>query len=551
MSIGSSEEIRFYINLAKNNWFGQKYDLNKVPGPPGYRIAGHIPHMMRPDYHIQALEWANKYGGICKFSLGGQYIILVSDPQLVQQILGRGPGSLPRKCIGYQYFDLATNHLGRRSFFTTTDEDQWQLIRKGCAQAFSQANIRRYFTCALKHAQGLAEQVKITAKRSKAGCVEMQEQVEMMLLDVFLEGLFEMDLRRVNSEEIGHAMNLVLEEANERIKFPLRKLFINAVNPRWGWKVWHAQHVLGGLYERIYDTIRSRGVPPAEETVLWACLARLKDPATDKPLTKEQLLPEIGAFILAGFDTSSHTIAWCLFNIAAHPDVQMKIKNELSATGLLHQGQANCVTPRQLAHEDLPRLPYLNAVIDETMRMYPVAATGSVRETTAPTQVGPYKIPEGIVVWPMIYALQNSVQNWEDPDKFVPERWLDNRDCAYVSSSSEVGSTDTDKRVRRFAPFSDGLKNCLGQALGLMEVRTVLATLLSRFWFEMAPSMGKPEQVKKNQQIALTLKMKEGLSLIALLHEEAPSRLKPAKSGGTWAARAIAAAARAPSGPLN
>jgi hypothetical protein len=99
-----------------------------------------------------------------------------------------------------------------------------------------------------------------------------------------------------------------------------------------------------------------RGVPPEDETVLWACLARLRDPATGarkhakhphtpckprtslqpppstkeqlpwriltplqaahvpagRPLTKEQLLPEIGAFIMAGFDTSSHTIAWCL-----------------------------------------------------------------------------------------------------------------------------------------------------------------------------------------------------------------------------------------------
>lgn len=52
---------------------------------------------MRPDYHVQALEWANKYGGICRFSLGGQHIVLVSDPALVQTLLGRGPGSLPRK----------------------------------------------------------------------------------------------------------------------------------------------------------------------------------------------------------------------------------------------------------------------------------------------------------------------------------------------------------------------------------------------------------------------------------------------------------------------
>lgn len=59
--------------------------------------SGHIPYLLRHDYHIQALEWANKYGGICRFSLGGQHIVLVSDPALVQTLLGRGPGSLPRK----------------------------------------------------------------------------------------------------------------------------------------------------------------------------------------------------------------------------------------------------------------------------------------------------------------------------------------------------------------------------------------------------------------------------------------------------------------------
>lgn len=94
------------------------------------------------------------------------------------------------------------------------------------------------------------------------------------------------------------------------------------------------------------------------------------------------------------------------------------------------------------------------------------------------------------------------------------------------------------------------------QALGIMEVRTVLATLLGRFWFDLAPSMGKPETVRRNQQIALTLKMKEGLSLVARAHSSgkegagAGSVVKASRaSSGVWGR--AAALAQAPSGPEN
>lgn len=163
---------------------------------------------MRPDYHVAAREWADAYGPIVRFNLGGQHVVLVSDPSLVGSILGRGDGALPRKTLGYGFFDLATNDLGRRSFFTTADEDQWARVRKACAPAFSVANVRRYYAVALKHSQELAAQVRIAAgaaASSRAGRhqgVDVQEQVELMLLDVFLEGLYGLDLRRVNSEEV-------------------------------------------------------------------------------------------------------------------------------------------------------------------------------------------------------------------------------------------------------------------------------------------------------------------------------------------------------------
>jgi hypothetical protein len=94
-----------------------------------------------------------------------------------------------------------------------------------------------------------------------------------------------------------------------------------------------------------------------------------------------------------------------------------------------------------------------------------------------------------------------------------------------------------------------------------MEVRTVLATLLGRFWFELAPSMGKAETVRRNQQIALTLKMKEGLSLVAKPHSSGKDSKEGQGEGAgvvvkaTRAASGVwgraAALAQAPSGPVN
>jgi len=106
-------------------------------------------------------------------------------------------------------------------------------------------------------------------------------QMEKALLDGLIEGLFEMDMRRVNSKEAAQAMDIHLVEGGMRSRQPLREMFIPFINPRWVLKVWSAQRTLHALCGRIADTILAQGTPPEDETNLWACLARIKDKETE------------------------------------------------------------------------------------------------------------------------------------------------------------------------------------------------------------------------------------------------------------------------------
>ncbi|GFH27118.1 cytochrome P450, partial [Haematococcus lacustris] len=129
-------------------------------------------------------------------------------------------------------------------------------------------------------------------------------------------------------------------------------------------------------------------------------------------------------------------------------------------------------------------------------------------EVSQATKVGNWVIPPGVIVWPMLYALHNSQHNWEAPEQFRPSRWLDRHsrsskassqaDLSAAAGSGEVagaGAAEAGQaRAKAFLPFSDGIKSCLGQALGLMEVRTALVALLSRFHFELDPSVGSASE---------------------------------------------------------
>src|SRR5690606_21448741 len=149
-----------------------------------------------------------------------------------------------------------------------------------------------------------------------------------------------------------------------------------------------------------------------------------------------------------------------LFLLSQHPDVAAGVADELD----------RALAGRLPTVDDLPELPLLEAVIKESMRLLPPVLWWS-RVSTAPCTLGPYAVAEGAHVVYSAFITHRLPACYPEPERFLPERW---RTC-------EPGPFE-------YIPFSAGPRMCLGATFAMVEMKLVLATLLSRF--RLAPLPG-------------------------------------------------------------
>jgi cytochrome P450 len=120
-------------------------------------------------------------------------------------------------------------------------------------------------------------------------------------------------------------------------------------------------------------------------------------------------------------------------------------------------------------------------------------------------------MPTGTLVGTPLFAIHNTIHNWEEPETFRPERWLGVPIECFVYNSKEqhapgdLAASSSAKRGITFMPFSEGPRNCVGQSLAKMEVISLLAKLLANFRIELTPEMGGREGVRSRESTHLTL----------------------------------------------
>jgi cytochrome P450 len=199
-------------------------------------------------------------------------------------------------------------------------------------------------------------------------------------------------------------------------------------------------------------------------------------------MTDRQLRDEVMTFFLAGHETTSLLLSWTLYLLAGRPAVQARLREEVDAAG---DGSPTVA--------DLARLPYLDAVLCETLRLYPPAwAMG--RKAVADCEVAGYHVPKGGSILFSQWVMHRDPRFFDDPDSFRPERWLDG----------------LQKRLPQYAyfPFGGGQRICIGANFAMMEAGLVLVMLLQRF--RVAPVHGREVVVWP----AFTLRPKTGVHLV-------------------------------------
>ncbi|WP_017316524.1 cytochrome P450 [Mastigocladopsis repens] len=411
-------------------------NLPDGPNMPG--ILRWMKFIFQPLEYVE--DFAKIYGD--NFTLSGSndsHMVYFSDPQALQQIftadssrLEAGRGNMILK------FLVGANSL------LLLDGDAHQRQRQLLVPPFHGERMRAYGETIREITQQVSDSWKIDKPFS------LHESMQEITLRIILRVVFGLEEGPV-LEKVRRLLSSLLNSMDSR--FTSAAMFFQFLRKDLGaWSPWgRVVRLLQQVDEMIYALIRERRAESdqnRQDIFTLMMSARYDD---GQPMTDEELRDELMTLLIAGHETTASTLTWAFYWIDHLPEVRNKLLKELDTLGDSFDPSATT------------KLPYLTAVYQETMRIYPIAMTASPRIVRSPIEIQGYNLPLGTVIMPSIYLAHHRQEVYPQPKQFKPERFLERQFSPY-----------------EYLPFGGGTHRCLGMAFAQYEMKLVLATILSR-----------------------------------------------------------------------
>jgi cytochrome P450 len=419
---------------------------NRVPpGPKGWPLLGVSLELLRDPLTLMR-RLAREYGDIVRFPVLIGDRILLNHPDYIEQVLVIQQSKFHKSDLSKR----ATERLLGQGLLTSEGEF-WRRQRRLAQPAFHRSRINGY----------AETMVGITEEHLRHwGDNETRDIAQEMMavtLDITVRTLFGTTLPG-EAQQVGRAVTFMMRYQLRRLRSPVR-LPENWPTPK-SRRAQRENEFLDSLIYRIIAERREEGNSRHHDDLLSLLMGAMDEDGSQ--MTPKQLRDEAMTLFLAGHETTALTLSWTWYLLSQNPAAEARLHEELS--GVLG-GRAPAVA-------DLERLPYLQAVINEALRLYPPAYL-LARTSIAPCTIGGYDFPTRSTILMSQWVTHRDARFFDDPDAFRPERWLDG-----LMGRLPAGA---------YYPFGDGPRRCIGQGFALLESALVTATIAQRFQFRLVP----------------------------------------------------------------
>ena len=411
--------------------------LVRPPGPKSRGIVGNLPMASKDPLGVFT-QWARQYGDIFYYRVFHRHIYFLNHPDLVKHVL----------VTNYQNFIKGEAiRFNRRMFgngLISNEGSSWLQQRRLIQPAFHRERIESYGDTMVAYA--VAHDSSMARRRRARHPSRHDAPARWRLL---ARTLFNIEIAG-ERDHIAVALNTLMELSSgaRMLLPPLLRRAPTQGNLRY-------LQAARRLDDIVYALIRERR---ASGKVLDDLLSTLLDARDESgaPMPDKQVRDEVMTILLAGHETAAVSLSWTWYLLAQNPEVEQKLCSELR----------DVLNGRSPQVRDLPELRYTERVVKEAMRLYP-PVWALVRNPINDCEIGGYRVPAGSSVIMSPWVMHRDPQHYDEPERFNPDRWLDERTTAASKFS--------------YFPFGGGPRSCIGASFAMMEAVLVLATIAQRF----------------------------------------------------------------------
>jgi cytochrome P450 len=441
-----------------------------LPGPKGLPLLGNALQIDKTCIHEQFAAWSREYGPFFRARIGPRRLLVITDHAVIGSVLRDRPDRFRRPT---NHGDIVREMGFEQGLFFANDE-AWKRQRRMVMAAFDPGHVKAYFPTLLSVVQRLEGRWR---KAAQAGTnIDLQADLMRYTVDAIAGLAFGSDVNTLESDEdvIQRHLNRIFPAISRRVlaSLPYWRYFKLPADRALERSVGEVKRAIEGFIAQARQRMRDEPALKSRPSNLLEAMIAAADEAGSGADDRD-IAGNVFMMLVAGEDTTANTLAWMIDLLHRNPEALRRAREEVRRVA----PDATRFTLEQMAD-----LEYVEACINETMRLKPVAPL-MPSQANRDTTIGDVEVPAHTFVVGVMRRDSLDERYFPDPEKFDPDRWL-----AETSRAPNAKST-----TRVSMPFGAGPRLCPGRYLALLEMKMAMAMLLGSFSLERVGTHdGKP-----------------------------------------------------------